>query len=115
MTAAGKIQFLLTVDTEPDNVWADFRSATLRNVWGLERLHEAARSLGIRPTYLITWSVATGKPRRTTDRLTRGSSRPPPFNAWPATTRAGSRRIPSAGGVHWRWPERWAQERLLAA
>lgn len=51
--------FLLTIDTEPDNVWADFRSAGLDNVRALARFHRQVCELGIRPTYLLTWSVVS--------------------------------------------------------
>lgn len=58
MEAEPRVQFVVSVDTEPDNVWSDFRSSTLRNVLELHHFHRAMADLGIRPTYLVTWSVA---------------------------------------------------------
>ena len=49
----------ITVDTEPDNVWGDFRSSGLRNIRALERFHNFMAEWGIPPTYLITHSVAS--------------------------------------------------------
>lgn len=37
----------------------DFRSRSLRSVLELHRFHISMAALGVRPTYLITWSVAT--------------------------------------------------------
>ncbi|MDO8480158.1 MAG: hypothetical protein Q7W02_28965 [Candidatus Rokubacteria bacterium] len=49
----------ITVDTEPDNVWSNFRSSGLDNIRALERFHELMVEWGIPPTYLITHSVAS--------------------------------------------------------
>ena len=49
----------ITVDTEPDNVWGDFRSRGLENIRALQRFHEFMAELGVPPTYLITYSVAS--------------------------------------------------------
>jgi len=54
-----RVRFVITVDTEPDNVWSNFHSRSLRNVLGLHQFHSAMVALGVRPTYLITWSVAS--------------------------------------------------------
>jgi hypothetical protein len=51
----------ITVDTEPDNVWSDFRSAGLENIRALQRFHEFMVDLGVPPTYLITHSVASNR------------------------------------------------------
>ena len=49
----------ITVDTEPDNVWGNFRSGGLDNIHALERFHSFMAESGVPPTYLITNSVAS--------------------------------------------------------
>jgi hypothetical protein len=49
----------ITVDTEPDNVWRNFRSSGLENIRALDRFHSFMAELGVPPTYLITYSVAS--------------------------------------------------------
>lgn len=49
---------LVTVDVEPDNVWANPRSISLENIRFLPRFQSLCSEYGIRPTYLITYSVA---------------------------------------------------------
>lgn len=50
---------VITVDTEPDNVWGNFRSGGLDNIRALDRFHSFMAELGVSPTYLITYSVAS--------------------------------------------------------
>ena len=50
---------LITIDVEPDNVWQNTQSRSLNNLAGLQRFHQLCVRFGIRPTYLITYSVAT--------------------------------------------------------
>ena len=50
---------LVTIDVEPDNVWTDTYSRTMRNIPALIRFQALCDRHGIRPTYLITWSVAS--------------------------------------------------------
>jgi hypothetical protein len=49
----------ITIDTEPDNVWGNFRSSGLENIRALERFHDFMAEWGVPPTYLITYSVAS--------------------------------------------------------
>lgn len=53
------IRVSFTVDTEPDNVWRDFRSQSLANIDGLGRFQRFVTERGVAPTYLITHSVVT--------------------------------------------------------
>ena len=47
-----------TIDVEPDNVWSDTYSKSLENVKFLSQFQRLCREYGIRPTYLVSWSVA---------------------------------------------------------
>lgn len=49
---------LVTIDVEPDDVWRKPRSRSLDNIGQLPRFHDLCRDHGVRPTYLVTWSVA---------------------------------------------------------
>lgn len=52
---------LVAIDTEGDNQW-DARARrlqTFENIYALERLHEFFARHGVRPTYVITYPVAT--------------------------------------------------------
>jgi hypothetical protein len=49
---------LVTIDVEPDNVWSNTQSQSLENVRFLSRFQCLCREYGIRPTYLVSWSVA---------------------------------------------------------
>lgn len=49
---------LVTVDVEPDNVWADARSVSFENIRHLPRFQSLCSKYGVRPTYLVTYSVA---------------------------------------------------------
>lgn len=49
---------LVTIDVEPDNVWADTHSRSLENIRHLLRFHRLCQEYGVRPTYLVSWSVA---------------------------------------------------------
>ncbi|HEV2248835.1 MAG TPA: hypothetical protein VGW37_19495 [Terriglobia bacterium] len=50
---------VVTVDVEPDNVWGDFRSSSLKNIAALPRFQELCSRYGVRPTYLVCYSVAS--------------------------------------------------------
>jgi hypothetical protein len=54
--------FTVTVDTEEDN-WGEFTRAryTVRNIARIPRLHDLFVRRGIRPTYLISYPVATDR------------------------------------------------------
>lgn len=49
---------IVTIDVEPDNVWVDTHSRSLRNVEHLPFFHRLCQNYGVRPTYLVSWSVA---------------------------------------------------------
>lgn len=49
---------LVTIDVEPDNVWADTLSEKLTNIALLPKFHSLCQEFGVRPTYLVSYSVA---------------------------------------------------------
>lgn len=52
---------LVTIDVEPDNVWANTHSRSFANIAHLPRFDALCQSYGIRPTYLVSWSIANDK------------------------------------------------------
>lgn len=50
---------LVTIDVEPDNVWQDTHSLGLKNIGYLPAFHSLCLQFGVKPTYLLTWSVAS--------------------------------------------------------
>jgi peptidoglycan/xylan/chitin deacetylase (PgdA/CDA1 family) len=50
--------FLVTIDTEGDNLWARPRTVTTRNSRFLPRFQQLCEWHGLRPTYLTTWEMA---------------------------------------------------------
>ena len=61
MTRTRGPALLVAIDTEGDNQWsADARRhQTFRNTRTLNRLHDFFARHGVRPTYVVTWPVAT--------------------------------------------------------
>ncbi len=57
---------LVTIDVEPDDVWRNTQSRSLYNVDQLRRFHRLCLSYGVRPTYLVSYSVADDREARTT-------------------------------------------------
>lgn len=57
------LHLLVGVDTEADNQWDAAARArpTLQNIYALARLHSLFRRYRVRPTYLLTYSVATDR------------------------------------------------------
>jgi hypothetical protein len=56
-----KPQLLVGIDTEGDNQW-DLKARehqTFQNVYALPKLHNLFERHGVRPTYVVTWPVAT--------------------------------------------------------
>jgi hypothetical protein len=51
-------RFLVTIDTEGDNLWAKPRAITTRNAEYLPRFQALCERYGIRPTYLTTYEMA---------------------------------------------------------
>jgi hypothetical protein len=54
-----KPAFLVTVDTEGDNLWARTQTITTENARFLDRFQELCERQNIRPTYLTNWEMAT--------------------------------------------------------
>lgn len=55
------LSLLVGIDTEGDNQW-DVRARerqTFENIYALPKLHAVFERHGVRPTYLVTWPVAT--------------------------------------------------------
>lgn len=50
--------FLVTVDVEGDNAWADARAVTTRNAAYLPRFQQLCERYRVRPTYLTNWEMA---------------------------------------------------------
>jgi hypothetical protein len=50
--------FLVTIDTEGDNLWARPRAVTTRNARFLPRFQQLCEAYALRPTYLTTWEMA---------------------------------------------------------
>jgi hypothetical protein len=50
--------FLVTIDTEGDNLWARPRTVTTENARFLPRFQQLCESHELRPTYLTTWEMA---------------------------------------------------------
>ena len=49
--------FLITVDTEGDNLWAKPRTLTTRNAQYIPRFQSLCEKHGLRPTYLTNWEM----------------------------------------------------------
>lgn len=64
-----KLSLLVGIDTESDNQWdaAARERPRFENIYALPKLHAALQRHGVRPTYLITYPVATD--RRSADVL----------------------------------------------
>ena len=58
---ASRPALLVAIDTEGDNQWdaAARQNQTFENLYALDRLHEFFERHGVRPTYVITYPVAT--------------------------------------------------------
>lgn len=59
--AADAPAFLVTVDTEGDNLWAKPRMVTTRNAEYLPRFQGLCEKYGLRPTYLTNWEMANSE------------------------------------------------------
>lgn len=56
-----RVAGLVTIDVEPDNVWANTHSRTFTNIAHLPKFHALCLRFDIRPTYLVSWSIANDK------------------------------------------------------
>ncbi len=59
VTAPRSPRFLITIDTEGDNLWARPRVITTRNARFLPRFQALCERFGLRPTYLVNYEMAT--------------------------------------------------------
>ena len=50
--------FIITIDTEGDNLWSRPRAATTRNAAWLPAFQDLAQRHGLRPTWLVNWEMA---------------------------------------------------------
>ncbi|MEN9635906.1 MAG: hypothetical protein RL077_4310 [Verrucomicrobiota bacterium] len=57
-SAFGRPAGLVTIDVEPDNVWAKPEGTGFENIRQLPRFHALCRDHGVRPTYLVSYAVA---------------------------------------------------------
>ncbi|TAN23126.1 MAG: hypothetical protein EPN33_06470 [Acidobacteria bacterium] len=55
---------IFTVDVEPDNCWQSPLGTGFESAHGLRRFHRLCSQYGVRPTYLVTHSVAENRPYR---------------------------------------------------
>lgn len=53
--------FIITVDTEGDNLWARPRSITCHNASYIPRFQSLCESFGFKPTYLVNYEMASDK------------------------------------------------------
>lgn len=58
-TPQTRIPVVITVDTEPDNIWADHHSRGVRNIHELLRLQALLDEFGARATLLVTHQMVT--------------------------------------------------------
>ena len=58
VSARGQPAFLVTIDTEGDNLWSKPRDITVRNAEALPRFQDLCEKYGLRPTYLVNWEMA---------------------------------------------------------
>ena len=58
MTGTEKIPFIITIDTEGDNLWSKPVSIETKNVKGLYRFQELCNSYGYKPVYLTNYEMA---------------------------------------------------------
>jgi peptidoglycan/xylan/chitin deacetylase (PgdA/CDA1 family) len=56
-----KPSFLITIDTEGDNLWSKPRTATTKNASYLPRFQELCEKYGLKPTYLTNYEMANSR------------------------------------------------------
>src|SRR5271170_3369343 len=52
-----KPAFLITIDTEGDNLWAKPKTILVENAKHIERFQRLAERYGLKPTYLTNWEM----------------------------------------------------------
>ncbi len=50
--------FIITMDTEGDDLWSRPRTVTTRNAAWLPAFQQLAERCGFRPTWLVNWEMA---------------------------------------------------------
>ena len=58
MDLAARPRFLITIDTEGDNLWARPRAISTKNAHFLPRFQALCERHGLRPTYLVNYEMA---------------------------------------------------------
>jgi peptidoglycan/xylan/chitin deacetylase (PgdA/CDA1 family) len=61
MPEPSKTYLLITIDVESDDLWARRSEITLDNIRYVPRLHDFFKGFGVRPTYLVSYPVATSQ------------------------------------------------------
>ena len=56
--SAGRPAFIITIDTEGDNIWSRPRTVTTHNAAHLPRFQSLCEKYRLRPTYLSNWEMA---------------------------------------------------------
>ena len=57
--AAAKPAFLITIDTEGDDLWSHPARVTTRNAQFLPRFQSLCEDYGLKPTYLVNYEMVT--------------------------------------------------------
>jgi len=57
----GQPAFLVTIDTEGDNLWARSSVIEKRNAKYLPRFQKLCEKYGMRPTWLTNWEMANSR------------------------------------------------------
>ena len=50
--------FLITIDTEGDNLWSHHKNITTLNAKFIPRFQDLCESYGLKPTYLVNYELA---------------------------------------------------------
>ena len=61
MSSNSKPYFLITIDTEGDNLWSQPKELTCRNGEFLPRFQSLCESYGLKPTYVTNYEMAMSK------------------------------------------------------
>ena len=56
-TESGRPAFLITIDTEGDNLWSGLHSITTQNSHFLPRFQQLCEKYGFQPTWLTNWEM----------------------------------------------------------
>ena len=53
--------FLITIDTEGDNLWSHPKNITTENAKFIPRFHQLCRTYNLKPTYLVNYEMVCSK------------------------------------------------------